>query len=251
MSDADEHPAPLFTYTALTAMVAVFVVEFTHSDLSMLECYPWRLGQGQWWRLITCTFLHGGVMHIAFNMMLFFYFGRVVENWLGPWIALALYVFLAAGSSAGQVLSSGGLVVGASGVVYGLFGFLWAARRRWYEAQHVITPNVIEGMLGWLGLCVVLSWLNVPIANTAHAVGLALGWLLGRAFERGPWRWATGAASVVLGVALVVCTDAPVWNALRGSSGAFGVLHYRPDPLSPTDRDYLEHLPRPEPGFFM
>jgi hypothetical protein len=134
-----------------------------------------------------------------------------------------------------------GLVEGASGVVYGFFGFLWAVRRRRAEVEAAVTPYLIEAMLGWLAVCAVLSYFNVPIANMAHASGLAVGWLLGRAVAwRSPWRWGVGAAGLLLGGMLIACTYAPVWHATLGRIPTCR-RWYDPDDPGPEFRNQYEH----------
>src|SRR5215216_2568088 len=102
----EDNGPPLFTLAATATILAFFGAQWTHSDLSRFFAFPWRVAEGQYWRLITCTFLHGGLMHIAFNLSLFVRFSAVIDNWLGPWVALALYVFVALSSSAAQLLVS-------------------------------------------------------------------------------------------------------------------------------------------------
>src|SRR5262245_7132619 len=63
------------------------------------------VGQGDYWRLFTAMFLHGGVLHIAFNMLALWWLGSLVEQALGPVRFLLLYL---AGGLAG---SAGALVI--------------------------------------------------------------------------------------------------------------------------------------------
>src|SRR4051794_40328822 len=168
---------PMFTYAMLAVFVAFFAAEFRQSDLSYFYAFPWRVGDGEFWRLITCTFLHGSVLHILFNAAMFFRFSSVIDNWLGPWGAMALYAFFAVGSSAAQLLVSNGGLIGAPGVVYGLFGFLWVMPRRRDDAAFAADASTVQTMLGWLLVCFVVNLMGGRIGNTAHIVGLALGWL--------------------------------------------------------------------------
>jgi membrane associated rhomboid family serine protease len=203
----------MFTYAMLAVFLAFFGAEFTHADLSAFYAYPWRIADGQLWRLLTATFLHGSLLHIAFNAALFLRFSTVVDDWLGPWVALLLYAFFATASNAAQILLSPGSVIGASGVVYGLFGFLWVMARRHDGAAEAANPSIVQTMLGWLAICFVVNQLGGHIANTAHIVGLALGWLLGqtvvaRRKHRIPLALATFAAWALP----LVLTQRPVWE---------------------------------------
>lgn len=180
----EDHGPPMFTYAALAAFIAFFGAEYKHFDLSKFFAYPWRVADGEFWRLITCTFLHGSIIHILFNMFWFLRFSSVIDNWLGPWGALGLFVFFAISSNAAQLLVSSGPggVIGASGVVYGLFGFLWVMSRRRDDAAFAADQSTVQTMLAWLVICFLINSYGGNIGNTAHAMGLLLGWLVGRVF---------------------------------------------------------------------
>jgi membrane associated rhomboid family serine protease len=176
------------------------------------------VAEGQYWRLITCTFLHGGLIHILFNTVMFVRFSAVVDNWLGPWVAMGMYALIALSSSAAELLVGGGpFLVGASGVVYGLFGFLWVLARRRDDAADAANRHIVETMISWLFICAVVNYFGGAIANTAHVYGLLLGWMLGRAFVarrklRLPWALGTLAAWALP----LVLLQPAVWNVTLG-----------------------------------
>jgi GlpG protein len=202
-----------FTMAMLAVYIAVFLAEVTQTNLAVLQAFPWRLGHGETWRLLTGTALHGGLLHFGFNIMWFFRFSQAIERWLGPWAALGMYVFFAAGAGAPQAVFSEGFAIGASGVVYGLFGFLWVCRRRYDIAAEIITPPVVQTMIGWLIICAVINRFGGNIANIAHLFGLVFGCLLGLivvATRR--TRWPLIAATALLWAQLVSLTLKPVWE---------------------------------------
>jgi rhomboid protease GluP len=93
---------------------------------------PYVLVLGEWWRLLTATFVHVGIIHLATNMWCLWNLGLLGEPLLGPFGMLAAYVLTGIG---GNLLStaihpgvpggSGGIVgAGASGAVFGLAGAL-------------------------------------------------------------------------------------------------------------------------------
>lgn len=117
---------------------------------------------GQVWRLLTATFLHAGVMHLFFNMLGLFFFGRAVEERWGRRTTLALY--LGAGVLANVMfvaLASLGLwgprALGASGCVLAMMG-----------AAAVLTPN----------RRVYLMWGALPVPMYLLAIVLGGGYLL-------------------------------------------------------------------------
>lgn len=145
--------------------------------------------QGEWWRLITGTFLHADLRHLAFNMLVLYLLGRRLERFVGPALLSGVYVTSMLGGSAGALLTlpaayvvgaSGAVlllpasfVVGASGAVYGLMG---AA----YVVEYLRGGNPWRDGLGSLIIInVVFSFLIPGISRGGHLGGLAAGVLAG------------------------------------------------------------------------
>jgi rhomboid protease GluP len=140
------------TYTLMAINLVVFAVMFRFGPVpGMVHQHAWsgiltapfdvdvlvRFGgsatslvqQGQWWRLITSTFVHVTILHIALNMWCLWNLGLFGEPLLGK--QGLVYVYLLTGTS-GMMLSfawglltrQDGLVAGASGAVFGIAGIL-------------------------------------------------------------------------------------------------------------------------------
>jgi len=81
------------------------------------------VADGEWWRLLTAGFLHGGMFHLLLNMYALFILGRMLEPALGHVRFAALYfASLLAGSFGAVLLSPETPVVGASTAIFGLLG---------------------------------------------------------------------------------------------------------------------------------
>ena len=79
------------------------------------------LEQGEWYRLISCGFVHFGVMHVGFNMLLLYQLGRLIEPVIGSLRFALLYLAALLGGSLGALLLSPDAATGgASGAVFGL-----------------------------------------------------------------------------------------------------------------------------------
>jgi membrane associated rhomboid family serine protease len=77
----------------------------------------------QWYRLVTSAFLHGGPLHIFFNMLMLWWFGRALEDLLGRGRFLAIYfISILAGSAGALLITPDTFTVGASGAVFGILG---------------------------------------------------------------------------------------------------------------------------------
>ena len=147
--------------------------------LISLRTNPWEL-----WRLVTPIFLHMGIMHLVFNMLLLHRFGSDLETRYGTPRYAGLVVIIALLSILAQSLApttwgpfSGSWNHGGmSGVVYGLFGFIWVRMRMDPSARLFLDPTTIMFLIGWLFLAVFLTQTGtMPIANLAHAAGLLAG----------------------------------------------------------------------------
>lgn len=145
---------------------------------------------GQVWRLVTPVFLHGGILHLAFNMYWLYILGTPIEQRKGA-LRLALLMFVVALlSTLAQALAPtnwgtfGGSpnVVGMSGVVYGLLGYLWIKGSSDPEDGLGVPQGILMFMLIWLflGFAGILDLLlGAHVANLAHGIGMVVGMALG------------------------------------------------------------------------
>ncbi|MEI5524656.1 rhomboid family intramembrane serine protease [Streptomyces brasiliscabiei] len=161
------------------------------------------VAEGQWYRLVTSMFLHGSVMHIAFNMLSLWWIGGPLEAALGRARYLTLYfVSGLAGSALTYLLAEPNQAsLGASGAIFGLFGATAVLMRRLrYDMRPVIILLVIN-------LVITFGWSS--IAWQAHVGGLVGGVLIGYAMVHAPRERRAliqyGACALVL-LAVVVMT---------------------------------------------
>ena len=83
---------------------------------------PLTLG-GEYWRLITAGFVHGGFLHIAFNMWALWSLGQLSEKLFGSWITFGVYLLTGVGGAMLSVFwNPAQFEVGASGAIFGLAG---------------------------------------------------------------------------------------------------------------------------------
>jgi GlpG protein len=128
---------------------------------------------GQIWRLLTPVFIHFGIPHIVFNLLMFKDLGTFVENRFGPrYLAIQILIFGVL-SNIGQALWGSPFFGGMSGVVYALLGFMWIRGRYDRDAGWQLNKTTVQMMLIWYVLC--FTGLVGSIANTAHTVGLLAG----------------------------------------------------------------------------
>jgi rhomboid protease GluP len=148
---------------------------------------------GEWWRLFTCTFIHFGIVHLAFNMWALWDSGRLTERLFGnAWFAV-LYVFAGlTGSSVSMLWNQNVISGGASGAVFGVFGALLAYMT---AERGAIPPQTLNHLRVSTSTFVVYSlfygFVQSGIDNAAHLGGLAGGFVMGLILARplaGPQR---------------------------------------------------------------
>ena len=190
-------PAPVTT-ALLVANLLMFGVEWMAlaaqgggGGLSILWgmgfAGPYRLGmsapygiyvQHEWYRLITAMFLHGGLIHIGFNMMSLMQLGPALEELYGSSRYFFLFIFTGAfGFLVSSILGTNSL--GASGGLLGLVGAMLAiTNRRGGSYMRELRSRLISSVV----ILFVLGFMGMGIDNKAHLGGLASGFVLGKIF---------------------------------------------------------------------
>jgi GlpG protein len=129
-------------------------------------------------RTLTPMFLHFGELHLIFNMLWLWYFGRQLEAIHPRWLFIVLIILASFVSNTTQYLSSNfNNFGGMSGVVYGLVGYTWLVHTLMPRSKLQIRGSMFAVFVAALVLMEILasSW----IATAAHIGGLLSGLLLG------------------------------------------------------------------------
>lgn len=126
---------------------------------------------GEWWRLITSTFLHGSIIHLGMNMLFLWWIGSPMEQLLGRGRFLAIYLVSGLAGSAGALVLSapGDFTVGASGAIWGLLGAALV-----FERQRTY-------VLGGSALSIIVLNLIITFAVPGISIGGHLGGFVGGA----------------------------------------------------------------------
>ena len=159
----------------------------TIMDFPVRELVAWGANvgaltfSGEWWRLLTNIFVHGGLIHIAFNMWCLWNLGQLCESLYGRWTYAAVYLICGLGASlASAAWHPYTPSVGASGAIFGLAGALITALKL---GEFSVPRPALSGTLRSLGAFVVYNLIfgfALPgIDNTAHIGGLITGLIVG------------------------------------------------------------------------
>jgi membrane associated rhomboid family serine protease len=163
------------------------------------------VAQGSYWQLVTSTFLHVQILHIALNMIGLWIFGTFLEMQLGRWRYLSLYLLTGLAGSVciymltgpagpGQPISYS---LGASGSIFGLFG---AALLILLKQRRDVTQ-----LLVLLVLNLVITFTVPDVSWQAHVGGLGAGLLLGAGLAYAPRQHRTLIHAGSMAALFVVC----------------------------------------------
>lgn len=201
---------PRVTKLLLIANVVGFLLQFVAGNAMVSALALWPIGDGVYapgasdapaflpWQVVTYAFLHGGLMHLAFNMLALVMFGAPLEYTWGEKRFVTYYLTCVVGAALCQLAVGWWAVsqgtpayptVGASGGVFGLllaYGMLFPNQRVMLlfppvpmkARTLVIVYGLFELMLGVTGL-------QPGVAHFAHLGGMLFGWLLIRHWRGG------------------------------------------------------------------
>lgn len=151
------------------------------------------LKRGEFWRLLTPIFIHYGPMHLIFNVIMFWQFGKMVEGRYGSlWLAILILgcavlsnfaqgiVPIRFGGSPANFYQSGMLISsfgGLSGVVFGIFGFILVKQTTDSTSGFFLPQSTITFLLIYMIFCMtpLATAFGLNIANWAHGIGFAIG----------------------------------------------------------------------------
>jgi membrane associated rhomboid family serine protease len=198
-TDHEMSPSPRRAQLQVTPAVLILILANILAFLFEMSAGGWndpdvlhRIGalepvavvfQGQYWRLFTALFLHGGFLHLGFNLFALYVLGPPLEGAIGTTRFAACYLISGVASSAGVVeLTMTGFVkpaqvIGASGCIMGIVG-AWAG----FLLRHRHAP-LAKQRLGNIAFIVAIQIafdLSTPqVSTTAHMCGLVAGFFLG------------------------------------------------------------------------
>lgn len=157
---------------------------------------PLDLERGRWWTVLTAIYLHGGLLHILFNLLWVRDLAPVVQNEYGPARFFVIWTIAGAAGFFLSDLSGGHWSVGASGSIFGLLAALIVYGRA--VGAHTMTRQVWQ----WAIVLGIMGFLLPGVDNLAHIGGFAGGWITAYSLRRGigrrDGRWITLFALLLL-----------------------------------------------------
>ncbi|AWZ49242.1 hypothetical protein C3495_10640 [Clostridiaceae bacterium 14S0207] len=126
----------------------------------------------QFYRFITCMFLHGGVAHVFFNMYALYAIGPVVENVYGTKNFLIIYFIAGLTASILSSFTLNGVAIGASGAIFGVLGAVLIFA---YNAKRKIGKGLLYNIIAVIFINIIIGLSMPNIDNKAHIIGLVSG----------------------------------------------------------------------------
>lgn len=165
----------------VVAMLSIVPIGVANGSLVVADLGD-TLRSGQIWRLFSPALLHFGWMHLIFNMLWLWYFGRQIEAIQGSRHMLVLVLLTGIGANLAQYATGTVLFGGMSGVDFALLGYVWLMSRRAPHSGFFVPQMLVVFMLGWM-LFTMTDFAGVVgfgnVANEAHLGGLVVGLILG------------------------------------------------------------------------
>ena len=165
---------------------------------------PYTVLKGEWWRLLTAMFLHGGMTHLLMNMFSLYIVGRGAEMYFDTKSYLSIYFFSGIiGGLVSLYMHPVSVGVGASGAIFGVFGalagFFLAHREK--IASHAKAFMKDFGIIIAINLVIGFSIPSIDVS--AHIGGLIVGFIGGFVLSKNPkWILAYSAAMVLVIMAI-------------------------------------------------
>ncbi|HEY2170665.1 MAG TPA: rhomboid family intramembrane serine protease [Candidatus Angelobacter sp.] len=184
----------LGSYPVTAALLAINIVAFLFQQVPGLNVTDLGVNygpltiSGEYWRLFTAGFLHGGIIHIGVNMWCLFSLGRLSERLFGKWQTFAIYMVTGVGGALLSIANNpqhGEL--GASGAVFGIVGAVIAGVKfgdlnissgeKKAIVSSAVSFAVLNFLLGLSGNFGVGMFANVD--NMCHLGGFVTGLMIG------------------------------------------------------------------------
>jgi rhomboid protease GluP len=194
------------TLIILLINTALYVAEHLNPTLGISKAgasLPAFMMQGQWWRLITAGFLHGGILHILMNSWVLFDLGAEVETLYGTSRMIVFYfVGTVTGFSASSHIAGGHISVGSSAGIFGLIGAMLAFG---FTDRSSLGMQVKSLYTRWVIYGLVLSFLP-GVDFWAHVGGFSGGFIAGwlASTPRARLMWKEPLLRAIAGVCIAV-----------------------------------------------
>jgi rhomboid protease GluP len=182
--EADMTYAPRVTLALIVMLAVVFLWQIDIGALQSRESIIQsgalareRVVQGEYWRLLSATALHGGFEHLVSNVISLYILGMAAEHAFGSRSMLVMYVVSGIAGSLLSMATGPGPSVGASGAIFGLMGAVIVLFWRYHDELLVRDKRIGIVIAVWAAYTIVVGMMTPMIDNAGHIGGLLGGML--------------------------------------------------------------------------
>ena len=186
------------TYTIIILNVIVYLISAFYSqniaemDMQVLvdlgALYgPLTVLKGEWWRLGTAMFLHGGMTHLLMNMFSLYLIGRGAEMYFDTKSYISIYIFSGLiGGLVSLYVHPVSVGVGASGAIFGVFGALAGFFLAYRDKIETHSKAFMKDFGMIIGINLVIGFSIESVDVSAHIGGLVVGFIGGFMLSKSP-----------------------------------------------------------------
>ncbi len=180
----------------------------------LLGATGWAMVQDNgWWTLISANYLHGGVIHIFFNMFAFFQIAPLITRLYGPYRFFIIFSVSGAGGFLATYYAGTPITVGASAALCGLIG---AAIYYGKDRGGLFGQTIYKQIGGWAIGILIFGFVVPRVDNWAHIGGMVTGALAALALGYNEKSRERLAHRTVAGACMIVTVLTLAWAVLRG-----------------------------------
>ena len=181
---------PLIVYANVLVFIAMVIAGLSPLHPTAQSLFAWggnfrqAVVGGEWWRLITYMFLHGGAMHLLGNTFALLYIGMFLEPLMGKFRFASAYIVT--GVCAGLMsiaIHPFSVGVGASGAIFGMYG-IFLSMLTTNHIKKTLRKTMLRSILFFVVFNLMMG-LQGNTDNAAHIGGLIAGIILGYIYYPG------------------------------------------------------------------
>lgn len=202
---------PYLVYANALVFVAMVVAGISPLHPTAQQLFVWggnfrpAVADGEWWRLLTYMFLHGGAMHLLMNTFALLYIGMYLEPLMGKFRFASAYILTGICAGLLSITMHGFSVgVGASGAIFGMYG-VFLSMLTTNHIQKTLRKTMLRSILFFVVLNL-LYGLQGNTDNAAHIGGLLSGMIIGYVYYPGISKRAGTPKQLVTTAALAAAT---------------------------------------------
>lgn len=174
--DVFSKKTPYITYILIFINILFYVLSIiSNSFYNSMVLNPSKILNGEYYRLLSCIFMHGGIIHLLCNMYCLYVIGPQVESFFGKIKYIVIYLLSGIIGSLMSLSITNSISLGASGAIFGLLGSIlyFGYHYRVYLSQAIksqIMPIIVLNLF--------LGFILNGVDNAAHIGGLIGGVLV-------------------------------------------------------------------------